>query len=206
MLVQGDATGDQCLADLMKAYIADRYQKPGAVFLGVVHRIDRPVSGVVLLARTSKALSRMNELFRMREVTKTYLALVEGVVPEAGTLVHWLRKKEASNRVTVFNRETADAHRCELSFQRLAIANGYSLLQVNPVTGRPHQIRAQLSAMGNPIVGDYKYGSASPNTDKSICLHAWKLAFVHPVLRTSMETVAPIPVNVIWQPFQHHLT
>lgn len=206
MLVQGDETGDLSLSDVMKGYIAEKYRKPGAVFLGVIHRIDRPVSGVVLMARTSKALSRMNEQFRERSVDKTYLAVVEGSAPMEGVLVHWLRKNASLNRATVFHQTTEDAWRCELSFRRVATSGGHSLLAVHPVTGRPHQIRAQLSAIGHPIAGDLKYGSAVPMPDKSICLHAWELEVIHPVLKQPLRMVAPPPQHGVWQPFRLHVT
>jgi 23S rRNA pseudouridine1911/1915/1917 synthase len=202
ILVQGDETGDQTLSDFVKQYLKNKYQKPGAVFLGVVHRIDRPVSGVVVLARTSKALSRMNERFRTRDVEKTYLAIVEGK-PEnsSATLVHWLRKNESANKVTVFKRETSDALRCELSYKNLCNKNNLALLEVKPVTGRSHQIRAQLSAMGCPIYGDLKYGSENTMSDQSICLHAFRLTFQHPVSLQLVEYKAPPPGNQIWHQF-----
>ena len=200
VLVQGDETGDQTLSDFVKQYLKKKYEKPGAVFLGVVHRIDRPVSGVVVFARTSKALSRMNERFRTREVQKSYFALVEGQPAESSaTLVHWLRKNESANKVTAFKRETADAQRCELSYRKIHAAGKFTLLEVKPVTGRSHQIRAQLSAIGCPIYGDLKYGSEHAMEDQSICLHAHRLAFIHPVTLESVEYTAPVPANQIWQ-------
>ena len=205
LLVQGDETGDPCLADVMKVYIAEKYNKPGAVFLGVIHRIDRPVSGLVLMARTSKALARMNEQFRLRQVEKTYLAVVEGNAPNEATLVHWLRKNSTLNKTTVFSKETVDAARCELSFRRLASDGKYALLEVNPLTGRPHQIRAQLSAVGHPIVGDTKYGSSDTLTDRSIGLHSRRLEFEHPVLRQPISITAPVPRQHVWLAFQVHV-
>jgi 23S rRNA pseudouridine1911/1915/1917 synthase len=200
ILVQGDETGDQTLSDFVKQYLKKKYEKPGAVFLGVVHRIDRPVSGVVVFARTSKALSRMNERFRTREVQKSYLAIAEGQPAEpSATLVHWLRKNESSNKVTAFKRETADAQRCELSYRKIHTPGKFTLLEVKPVTGRSHQIRAQLSAIGCPIYGDLKYGSEHAMEDQSICLHAHRLAFIHPVTLESVEYTAPVPANQIWQ-------
>src|SRR5690349_7244348 len=159
VLVQGDATGDVPLVELCKQYIKEKYHKPGEVFLGVVHRLDRPVSGVVVLARTSKALERMNALFREKETTKTYWAIVRSKPPQPeGTLIHWLQKDEKKNKTTVYKKETGNALRSELSYKVLGSAEGHWLLQVNPVTGRSHQIRAQLASMGCPIKGDVKYG------------------------------------------------
>lgn len=205
-LVQSDQTGDKTLADRVKDYIGRKYHKPGAVFLGTIHRIDRPVSGVVLFARTSKALERMNEQFRSRHIKKMYLAIIEGKpIERSGTLIHWLKKNEAQNRVTIFKKETDGAQRCELSFSMLKTREGFSLAEVYPVTGRPHQIRAQLSAIGCPIRGDLKYG-ASEGFDQSIALHARQLSFVHPVTKASVTIQAPIPKNLIWQPFAPDVT
>lgn len=201
-LVQGDSTGDRTLADWAKDYIARRYNKPGAVFLGVVHRIDRPVSGVVVFARTSKALTRMNEIFRQRSVQKIYVALVEGKAPADGRLIHWLIKNESANRASVYREETDGASRCELSFRKISSAGGLSLLEVTPVTGRPHQIRAQLSSAGCPIFGDLKYGASEPNADRSICLHARRLEFIHPVSRQPVVLSAPLPDLDIWRRFR----
>jgi 23S rRNA pseudouridine1911/1915/1917 synthase len=200
-LVQGDETGDQPLSEKVKEYIQQKYQKPGAAFLGVVHRLDRPVSGVVVFARTSKALERMNTLFQKRETKKTYWAIVDSrpKKPEA-TLVHWLRKNEQTNKVTLFDRETPDALRCELSYRVIHDKKGLFLLEVLPVTGRSHQIRAQLAAMGCPILGDLKYGSKD-GLGQSICLHARHLQFVHPVKKEETGITAKPPVNEFWKLF-----
>jgi 23S rRNA pseudouridine1911/1915/1917 synthase len=202
ILVQGDITGDVPLVELGKVYVKKKYDKPGAVFLGVVHRIDRPVSGLVVLARTSKALERMNELFREKETKKTYWAIV-GRKPEktSGTLVHWLLKDEKKNKTTAFSRETPKALRSELSYQIIGENSGQYLLQVNPITGRPHQIRVQLSSMHCPIVGDVKYGFPEPNADGSICLHARRLDFVHPVQKVPLSVEAPLPQTIYWENF-----
>lgn len=200
-LVQGDETGDEPLPEQVKRYIQKKYQKPGAVFLGVVHRLDRPVSGVVVFARTSKALERMNALFQKRETQKTYWAIVDKKPRQSQeTLVHWLRKNEQANKVTVFDRETPDALRCELSYRILKEKNGLFLLEVFPVTGRSHQIRAQLAAMGCPIVGDLKYGSKEA-LGQSICLHARQLRFVHPVKKEETSITANLPANEFWKLF-----
>lgn len=201
-LVQGDATGDEPLVEEGKRYIKEKYNKPGAVFLGVVHRLDRPVSGVVLFARTSKALERMNALFRDRRTEKIYWAIARQRPREsAGTLVHWLRKNESTNRVTAFAQETTDAQRSELSYQVLREKQGLVLLEVRPVTGRPHQIRVQLASMGCPIVGDLKYGDDQPCADKSICLHARSLAVEHPTTKEKLLLTAPLPRNDYWNLF-----
>ncbi|MFZ9981024.1 MAG: RluA family pseudouridine synthase [Cyclobacteriaceae bacterium] len=205
-LVQADQTGDHTLADRVKDYIGKKYQKPGAVFLGVIHRIDRPVSGVVLFARTSKALARMNEQFRMREVTKKYVAAVQNRPSESSaTLIHWLKKNNDQNRVTVFRKENEEALRCELSYKTLKTKEGLSIVEVLPVTGRSHQIRAQLSAIGCPIRGDLKYG-ASEGFNESIALHARELSFAHPVTKISVIIRAQVPQNLIWQPFAADVT
>jgi 23S rRNA pseudouridine1911/1915/1917 synthase len=200
VLVQGDATGDVPLAELCKGYIKEKYNKPGAVFLGVVHRIDRPVSGIVVFARTSKALGRMNALFREKETQKTYWAIVKNKPrEESGILIHWLIKDEQKNKTTAYSRETPNALRSELSYQVVGQAEGHWLLNVRPVTGRPHQIRVQLASMGCPIKGDVKYGFPEPNADGSICLHARQLEFVHPVKNEPVVFSAPVPDSGFWR-------
>lgn len=202
ILVQGDSTGDEPLVEICKKYIKEKYNKPGEVFLGVVHRLDRPVSGVVVFARTSKALERMNALFRDRETRKTYWAIVENKpTEETGKLVHWLVKDESKNKVVAFVKENKDGQRSELNYKVLHRRSGYFLLEVNPVTGRPHQIRVQLASMNCPIVGDVKYGFDQPNADKSICLHARQLEFVHPVKKEKILFTAPLPSNEFWNLF-----
>jgi 23S rRNA pseudouridine1911/1915/1917 synthase len=202
ILVQGDATGDVPLVELCKEYVGKKYQKPGAVFLGVVHRIDRPVSGLVILARTSKSLERMNALFRQNETKKTYWAITEhSPAVEAGNLVHWLIKDEKKNKTTAYPRETAGALRSELNYTIIAQREKQWLLRVNPITGRPHQIRVQLAFMGCPIKGDVKYGDATPFEDGSIALHARRLEFVHPVKKEPMTFEAPLPNTSTWKTF-----
>jgi 23S rRNA pseudouridine1911/1915/1917 synthase len=202
VLVQGDETGDTPLVDLCKKYIKDKYNKPGEVFLGVVHRLDRPVSGVVVLARTSKALERMNELFRDRQTKKIYWAIVKSKPKEdSGTLVHWLVKNEKTNKVTAFAKENKDGQRSELNYRLIKQQSGFYLLEVNPITGRPHQIRVQLASMGCVIVGDVKYGGDKPNADKNICLHARQLTFIHPVKKETISIEAPLPRNEVWNLF-----
>lgn len=202
VLVQGDETGDEPLVEICKKYIKKKYSKPGEVFLGVVHRLDRPVSGVVVFARTSKALERMNELFRDRQTKKNYWAIVKNKPrEESGTLVHWLVKNEKNNKVTAFAKENKDGQRSELSYKLVKQQSGFYLLEVNPITGRPHQIRVQLASMGCVIVGDVKYGYDSPNTDKSICLHSRQLTFVHPVKKETISIEAPLPKGEVWNLF-----
>ena len=203
LLVQGDSTGDIPLVELGKQYIANKYNKPGAVYLGVVHRIDRPVSGLVVLARTSKALERMNALFRNRETRKTYWAIVGAKPPtESDSLTHWLKKDEKKNRTTAYSCETAGALRSELSYRVLVHSQGNWLLQVNPETGRPHQIRVQLAALNCPIKGDLKYGYSTPNFDGSISLHARRLEFMHPVKKEMLDLKAPLPDSPAWELFK----
>lgn len=202
ILVQGDATGDVPLVELCKQYIKTKYNKPGEVFLGVVHRIDRPVSGVVVLARTSKSLERMNALFRERDTTKTYWAIVKNKPQQnEGTLVHWLMKDEKKNKTTAFKKETNGALRSELSYKIIGSSEDHWLLEVNPITGRPHQIRVQLASMGCAIKGDLKYGDTQANDDGSICLHARRLSFIHPVKKEKVLFEAPLPPSGFWRYF-----
>jgi len=187
---------------LVKTTSKKKYNKPGEVFLGVVHRLDRPVSGVVIFARTSKALERMNALFRHRETKKTYWAIVkQKPKKEADTLIHWIAKNETTNKVYAFDRETKEAQRAELTYQLLQERDGLFLLEVYPLTGRPHQIRVQLASIGCPIVGDLKYGYSQPNADKSICLHARWLEFVHPVKKEKISIAANVPDDGYWKLF-----
>ena len=202
VLSQSDATGDRSLVELCKDYIKDKYHKPGLVFLGLVHRLDRPVSGVVVLARTSKALERMNALFRNKETRKIYWALVSNKPPALeGTLNHWLVKDTSRNRTTAFEVEKSGSQQATLHYRILAQVAGVYLLEVQPVTGRPHQIRVQLSSMGCAIKGDTKYGDAKANEDGSIYLHARQLTFIHPVRKIPLEVKAPPPNRGLWKYF-----
>jgi 23S rRNA pseudouridine1911/1915/1917 synthase len=203
VLVQGDKTRDKTLTDYVKAYIKEKYEKPGDVFLGVPHRIDRPVSGLVILARTSKALERMNDLFRTREIQKTYWALVKREPPQKeGKLVHWLLKDENKNKTTAFDYPEEGALKSELKYRVLGYLNEHYLLEVNPITGRPHQIRVQLASMGCPIRGDLKYGFSRANPDgRSINLHARRVYFIHPVKKEPLVCVAGLPSNQFWEQY-----
>jgi len=206
-IVQGDKTGDEPLSELVKRYIGSKYQKPGAVFLGTIHRIDRPVSGVVLFARTSKALERMNEQFRSREVQKTYWAVTQQIPnPVEGKLVHYLVKKESLNKSFASLQETQGSSRCELDYRVLASTERYTLVQVLPLTGRHHQIRVQLSAIGCPIKGDLKYGAKRSNPDGSIHLHARKLEFLHPVTKDPISIEAKVPKDNLWEDLEKMVT
>ncbi len=198
VLVQPDEGGDEALEALVKQYIKEKYNKPGNVFCGVIHRIDRPVSGLVLFARTTKALQRMNEIFRERDVTKTYWALVKERPPEeSGTLVHWLLKDREKNVVHAYTRQTKDSQVAELSY-RVIGRHKYFLLEIDLYTGRPHQIRVQMAKVGCPIVGDIKYGYKEKTQDGRIYLHSRKMSFVHPVKLTPLTIEAPVPREPVW--------
>lgn len=200
LLVQGDQTGDPPLVELGKRYLKAKFNKPGAVFLGLVHRLDRPVSGVVVLARTSKALARMNKLFSERETVKTYVAVVaKRPQPCEGRLIHWLRKDEARNRTTAFSKDTPGAMRAELTYELLEKMGKFWILKVNPRTGRPHQIRVQLASVECPIVGDIKYGGPPAPRYPGIYLHARRLEFTHPVKKEMVSFTAPFPPDGVWE-------
>lgn len=202
-IVQGDKTGDEPLSDTLKRYLKEKYAKPGNVFLGVVHRLDRPVSGVVLFAKTSKALPRLNKMFSTHEqVQKTYLAIVCSRPPqEAGTLTHWLTRNEKSNTARAYSKEVPGSKKAVLDYRLVACSDRYFLLEVHLHTGRHHQIRCQLSAMGCPIKGDLKYGAPRSNPDGSISLHAYSLRLEHPVSHQMLEIKAPLPCDRLWQSF-----
>lgn len=203
-IVQGDKTGDRTLADEVKAYIKEKYNKPGEVFLGVVHRLDRPVSGVVVFARTSKALARLNEMFRQGgKIRKTYHAIVCAAPAEPeGTLTHWLTRNEKQNKAYAYNREVAKSKKAVLDYRLIGASERYYLLEVNLHTGRHHQIRCQLAAMHCVIKGDLKYGAPRSNVDGSICLHARHIEFEHPVSHKLIAVDAPYPEsNKLWAAF-----
>jgi 23S rRNA pseudouridine1911/1915/1917 synthase len=202
ILVQGDSTGDVPLVEVLKDYIKEKYDKPGAVFLHPIHRIDRPVSGLVAFARTSKGLERMTELFRKREIQKSYWAVVKRIpANKQDKLVHYLSKNESKNVVSVFDYPAPDTQRAELKYRMLGEMNKHFLLEVEPLTGRPHQIRAQLAHIGCPIRGDIKYGYARPNPDGDINLHARRLFFEHPTKNESILCRAALPANPFWEEF-----
>lgn len=201
-IVQGDKTGDVPLSDMVKAYLKNKYQKPGNVFVGVTHRLDRPVSGLVVFAKTSKALSRLNEMFRVGQVQKTYWAIVKNEPKQSeAELVHWLVRNEKQNKSYAYEREVKDAKKAVLRYRMIGRSDNYSLLEVELMTGRHHQIRCQLSKMGCPIKGDLKYGSPRSNSDGSICLHARRISFVHPVSKELIELEAPLPEDKLWHCF-----
>ena len=208
-IVQGDKTGDRPLSDLVKDYLKEKYQKPGAVFLGVVHRLDRPVAGLVVFARTSKALSRLNKMFAEGEVHKTYWAIVkrregekEGRREGEGewrTLEHWLVRNEKQNKSYAYDHEKPNAKKAILKYRVIGHSDNYTLLEIQLLTGRHHQIRCQLAAMGCPIKGDLKYGAPRSNPDGSISLMARRVEFVHPVSKEPVVVEAPIPQEPLWK-------
>ena len=203
-IVQGDKTGDVPLGESVKAYIKEKYAKPGNVFLGVTHRLDRPVSGIVVFARTEKGLSRMNALFRDGGVEKTYVALVrQRPTAEEGELTHWLVRNEKQNKSYAYEREKPSSKLARLRYRLIGISDHYCLLAVRLLTGRHHQIRCQLAAMGCPIKGDLKYGFPRSNPDGSISLHAWRIRFEHPVSHKMIDVKAPLPIDNLWRSFQN---
>ncbi|WP_421875265.1 RluA family pseudouridine synthase [Marinoscillum sp.] len=198
-LVQGDKTGDETLTDWGRAYIKEKYDKPGDVFLHPTHRLDRPVSGITVFARTSKALERMNKLFRDDKIKKTYLAVTSGKPTNPmGKLIHWLDKDGSKNLVKAYSKPKGNAKQAELDYELLANDKGHSLIKVMPKTGRSHQIRVQLASMTCSIKGDLKYGYPEPNPDKSIHLHAFQISFVHPVRKEEVTFTCLPP----WQEFK----
>lgn len=206
-IVQGDKTGDTPLSETVKSYIKERYHKPGDVFLGVVHRLDRPVSGIVLYARTSKALSRLSEMFRTRAVRKTYWAIVANQPPqEEGTLIHWLTRNEKSNTARAYDREVPGSKQAILDYRLIAHSDRYYLLEVDLHTGRHHQIRCQLAKIGCPIKGDLKYGASRSNPDGGISLHARRIQFEHPVSHQQIDVTAPVPNDRLWQTIASDVT
>lgn len=201
-IVQGDKTGDVPLSDIVKQYIKEAHAKPGAVFLGVVHRLDRPVSGVVVFAKTSKALARLNNMFRDGEIHKTYWALCSNR-PEKieGELDNWLVRNEKQNKSYVYDKEKPNAKRARLHYQVIGATDRYTLIEVHLMTGRHHQIRSQLAHIGCPIKGDLKYGAKRSNPDGSISLLARRVEFIHPVSKEKIIVEAPLPNDNIWKSF-----
>lgn len=199
-IVQGDKTGDKPLSEVVKEYIKDKYNKPGDVFLGVVHRLDRPTSGIIIFARTSKALERLNKMLREKQIQKTYWAVVKNQPKkDHDSLISFLKKNPKNNKSTVYNKDTEGSKKAVLHYKTVKRLNNYSLLEVDLETGRHHQIRAQLSAIGSPIKGDLKYGFDRSNKDGSIHLHARKIQFTHPVKKEEIVIIAPPSKDVIWQ-------
>ena len=199
-IVQGDKSGDRPLTEDVKAYLKEKYAKPGLVFLGVVHRLDRPVSGLVVFARTSKALSRLNEMFRNGSIHKTYWALVQTPPPaEEGELIHWLTRNERQNKSYAYRNEVPGSKKAVLRYRVIGQTDRYTLLEIQLLTGRHHQIRCQLAAMGCPIRGDLKYGAPRSTPDGSISLLARRIEFVHPVSKEIIRLEAPLPEDSLWQ-------
>ncbi|RIA09909.1 23S rRNA pseudouridine1911/1915/1917 synthase [Flavobacteriaceae bacterium MAR_2010_72] len=198
-IVQGDKTGDPPLSDVVKDYIKEKYNKPGNVYLGVVHRLDRPTTGIVMFSKTSKALPRLNKLFSEKSAKKTYWAIVKNAPEQPqDTLVHWLSKNPKNNKSTAFTKEKGQSKKAILHYKILKQLNNYYLLEIELETGRHHQIRVQLASIGCPIKGDLKYGFDRSNKDASISLHARELRFVHPVSKDDIHVVAPLPDDPIW--------
>jgi 23S rRNA pseudouridine1911/1915/1917 synthase len=202
-LAQGDSSGDESLDTKIKAYLAGKYNKPGDVFLGIVHRLDRPVGGVLVYARTSKALTRLNEIFRTREVKKIYWAIVKERPPQdEGILTHFIKKNEKQNKSYVYDHEVKGSKNASLSYRTIGRSERYYLLEIDLQTGRHHQIRAQLSSIGCPIKGDLKYGYPRSNDDGGISLISRRIEFVHPVKKEKLVLTAPLPRDDVWKAFR----
>lgn len=198
-IVQGDKTGDKPLSDVVKEYLAEKYNKPGNVYLGTVHRLDRPTTGLVIFSKTSKALPRLNKLFVSKDISKTYWALVKNKPKkEKDTLIHWLKKNPKNNKSRAHIKEVPDSKKAILHYKTIKVLDNYILLEVNLETGRHHQIRVQLSSIGSPIKGDLKYGFDRSNKDASISLHARNIKFIHPVSKIELDITAPLPNDAIW--------
>ena len=201
-IVQGDKTGDTPLSETVKEYLKVKYNKPGNVFIGVTHRLDRPVSGLVVFAKTSKALSRLNDMFRLGEVKKTYWAVVKERPKELeGELIHWMVRNEKQNKSYAYDTEKPNSKKAILRYKLIGHSQNYHLLEVDLQTGRHHQIRCQLAKMGCPIKGDLKYGSPRSNPDGSICLHARRVRFIHPVTKEMIDLTASLPSGNLWNGF-----
>lgn len=202
-IVQGDKTGDTPLSDIVKQYLKEKYNKPGNVFVGVTHRLDRPVSGLVIFAKTSKALARLNEMFKNSAVHKTYWAIVKNrPEKDEGELVHYLVRNEKQNKSYAYEREVPHSKKAILHYRLIGQSENYYLLEIDLKTGRHHQIRCQLAKIGCPIKGDLKYGFPRSNPDGSICLHARKVCFVHPVSKENIKLEAPVPEGSLWNGFR----
>lgn len=198
-IVQGDKTGDKPLSDVVKDYLKEKYHKPGNVYLGVVHRLDRPTTGLVVFAKSSKSLPRLNKLFADKEAKKTYWAVVKNEpIKQEGTLIHWLKKNPKNNKSTAFSKEVPNSKKAILHYKVLKKLDSFYLLEINLETGRHHQIRSQLSSMGCPIKGDLKYGFDRSNSDAGIHLHAKSISFIHPVKNELLTLTAPLPKDPVW--------
>ena len=198
-IVQGDKTGDKPLSDFVKEYLVKKYNKKGEAFLGVVHRIDRPVSGVLLFAKTSKSLSRLNNLFKNREIQKIYWAIVKTPPPNTSDkLIHFLKKNQQKNKSKAYLKEEKNTLKSELTYRIIKKLDRYFLLEISPKTGRHHQIRVQLSKIGSPIKGDVKYGASRTNKNASIHLHARMISFIHPIKKENIKIIAPPPNETLW--------
>ncbi len=198
-IVQGDKTGDLPLSEVVKQYIKEKYNKPGNVYLGVAHRLDRPTSGIVVFAKTSKALPRLNKIFAEKEAQKVYWAIVKNAPPSnQATLIHWLKRNTKQNKSYAHKKEVPESKKAILDYRLLKKLDNYFLLEVDLKTGRHHQIRAQLTALGTPIKGDLKYGFDRSNKDGSIHLHAKSLSFIHPVRKEPLVLIAPTPNDSVW--------
>ncbi|MDU1905347.1 MAG: RNA pseudouridine synthase [Dysgonomonas sp.] len=206
-IVQGDKTGDKPLSEIVKEWLKAKYNKPGNVFCGVTHRLDRPVSGIVIFAKTSKALSRLNEMFKNKEIKKIYWAITKNNPPEpTGTLTHYLVRNEKQNKSYAYDVEKPNSKKAILHYKLMTQSDKYKLLEIDLETGRHHQIRCQLSKMGCPIKGDLKYGAERSNSDGGISLHARKVSFIHPVSKILIEVTAPVPDDTLWKVFEKNLT
>ena len=198
-IVQGDKTGDKPLSDIVKEFIKEKYNKPGNVYLGVTHRLDRPTTGIVVFAKTSKALTRLNKMFNQKEISKTYWAVVKQKPQESqATLINWLKKNPKNNKSTAYSKEIKDSKKAILHYELKKSLDNYHLLEINLETGRHHQIRCQLANIGSPIKGDLKYGFDRSNKNASIHLHSKNIAFVHPVKKEQISVTAPPPNDTIW--------
>ena len=198
-IVQGDKTGDKPLSEIVKQYIKEKYDKPGNVYLGVAHRLDRPTSGIVVFAKSSKALPRLNKLFAEKEAKKTYWAVVKNTPPKThDTLTHWLKRNTKQNKSYAYKKEVPDSKKAVLDYEVIKKLDNYFLLEIDLRTGRHHQIRSQLTVIGSPIKGDLKYGFDRSNKNGSIHLHARKLMFIHPVKKEKLELIAPPPNDPVW--------
>ncbi|MDH6309106.1 23S rRNA pseudouridine1911/1915/1917 synthase [Dysgonomonas sp. PFB1-18] len=202
-IVQGDKTGDKPLSEIVKEYLKEKYNKPGNVFIGVTHRLDRPTSGIVIFAKTSKALPRLNDMFKNKEVSKTYWAIVKNAPKQTeGTLKHYLVRNEKQNKSYAYDTEKPNSKLAILHYKTIARSDNYNLLEIDLETGRHHQIRCQLAKIGCPIKGDLKYGAERSNPDGGISLHARKVSFIHPVSKERVEVTAPVPEDNLWKAFQ----